>query len=205
MVDISNKALALVLVVAVVVSIGGTLISLNKLDAFTVTGLPIQDAIASLEIEGSIAIDFVVDAVNFGSGYAIPNASAGITTCDITTDGVFNTTGYCFGFEDNLDPFLLRNIGNTAVQLDIEFSQNAAGFITGTGAELEFYIENEEALSCSAGLAPAAFANVNNQTICTTFNHESSNDEINIHLRALIPADAQTGVRTNTVTVTAYN
>ena len=71
--DINNKTLATLLVVAIIVSIGGTLISLNRLSKFGgigVTGFATSGtAKVNLSVTSSTGIT-VTQAIDFGSGYA---------------------------------------------------------------------------------------------------------------------------------------
>ena len=68
--EISNKTLAFLLVGAIVISLGGTLISMNKLsDMAAATGLISSDktnGTVTLNVTTSIAINVTDDAINLG-------------------------------------------------------------------------------------------------------------------------------------------
>ena len=68
--------------------------------------------------------------VNFGSGYV--NSSNNSNYCEITTNGTFNGTGACGGgLTNNTSPFYIQNNGNENVNLTLNASANASGFVTG--------------------------------------------------------------------------
>jgi len=66
--DISNKTLALFLLGAIVVSLGGTIMSLNKLGDISSVGLVTQTGTVNLAIESSLSITTQDrDTINFGT------------------------------------------------------------------------------------------------------------------------------------------
>ena len=210
MVDISNRTLALLLVAAVVVSLGSTVVSLNKLDSVSLTGLVTEDATADLEIEGSIAIEFIVDSMNFGVGFAEDTTSDGQTVCVVASEGTVNASGSCRNFNIQPDPFRIRNIGNQIVQLEIASNATAAQFITGGGSgfaspDFEYQVRDAESGSCS-GTAQTYTSLTGGGTFqpgCTAFEFATANDELFIDLRLTIPSDASIGARSATITAEA--
>src|SRR4030066_277530 len=63
--DLSNKSLALLLVAAIIISLGGTMISLNKLNEMGVTGLVPGQVTLAITSNMSCNVD---SNVSFGSG-----------------------------------------------------------------------------------------------------------------------------------------
>ncbi len=194
--DMSNKSLALILVVAIVVSLGGTIISLNKLSQLGITGLaPTDTGTANLTISSQIHINFDVNNVNFGSGYI----DGGVGTCVLDTNGTSNSSpdNNCAGFTLNPSPFLINNTGNQDVSLELRSSYVASNYTGGTGAEFQWWLDDgpgESATVCDSE-NPTGFngwSDVNNtdHTVCTNFNYESDRDTLELHVRVLIPDDA---------------
>ena len=132
--DLSNKSLALILVVAIVISLGGTIVSLdrlNKLNPHGFTGFATGNATgtANFSLQTNVVITFVNSLVNFGTGYV--NATNNSNYCEITTNGTFNGTGACLGGLTNATtPFYIQNNGNENVNLTLNASANASGFVT---------------------------------------------------------------------------
>ena len=73
--DFTNKGLALIVVVAIVISLGGTIVSLNRLNKLNphgFTGLVTSGnatGTANFSLQTNVVITFVNSLVNFGSGY----------------------------------------------------------------------------------------------------------------------------------------
>ncbi|MCF7799319.1 hypothetical protein K9M74_05445, partial [Candidatus Woesearchaeota archaeon] len=66
--DISNKTLGLLLVAAIVVSVGGTLMSLNQLESVSPTGFATTGSgTVDLDIGSYVAIVVDDTAINFGT------------------------------------------------------------------------------------------------------------------------------------------
>jgi hypothetical protein len=142
--EISNKTLAILLICAIVVSLGGTLLSLNKLQqpgGSQITGMATNSSygIAEVTIQAITQIGFNQNAINFGAGYVND-------TCEYcqmaVTDGVGSNNGGCClddsgaGWTDtsNYDePLILENQGNFNVSLTIQADKNASEWINGTG------------------------------------------------------------------------
>ncbi len=149
--DISNKSLALILVAAIVVSLGGTLVSMNRLNQFSmpmsgVTGFASYDTgEANLTISGKITISIEDDQViDFGAGY-VDGSNAGIQYCKIDTydrNATLNATNFCIGFSnvsadpgdpgftnDKNGPFKIVNDGNQDVFVYIQSNATPEQFI----------------------------------------------------------------------------
>jgi hypothetical protein len=214
MVDISNKSLALVLAVAMIVSLGGTLVSLDRLGDTSITGLAIVDTgTANITIQSDLSIQVVDTNTDFGVGFTI-DQGPGMEYCDINTNGTFNTTGDCVGFNPSPAPLRVENIGNQdVVNLTISFDSDAAAFLGGTSPVLAYWVNETESGACTGGTETATWTTVtngDNVTICgdggsNGFNFEAANDELFIHLNVSIPQDADTDSETMTITLQAVS
>ncbi|MEM3370759.1 MAG: hypothetical protein QXW00_02910 [Candidatus Woesearchaeota archaeon] len=130
--EISNKTLATLLVIAIIVSIGGTLISLNRLSKFGITGFATSgSAKVNLTVTSSSAIT-VTQAIDFGSGYALVNTNC---TMESNLSSGARPDTDCQGDWANAisDPtkryIIVRNTGNTNGNLTINASANATAWI----------------------------------------------------------------------------
>ena len=116
--DISNRALAVLLLAAMVVSLGGTIISLNKLGSVTTTGYATSDVgNVSLTVEGEISLTLdTYNLINFGS--CTPTGGAPVV---VNSEGGHATSSVCPGFtvagaDSN---FSIRNDGNVNINVNI--------------------------------------------------------------------------------------
>ena len=208
--DVSNKTLAMLLLVVIAATFATTLFSMDKLREFRgPTGLTqgTDAGTANLTITTDIEINFDVSNVNFGSG-TVEDATGPIDTCDMDTNGTSNTSGYCQGFTIAPHHFVINNTGNGAVGLLLRSSYDSTNF---TGAStnnlLQWWAEDNETGSCTSFNQAAGWSEVNNtyHNICPTqgFDYNNSKDTINLHIRVLIGEDA-TAVGTQRIsTITA--
>lgn len=207
MVDVSNKTLAVILMASIFVSIGGTVVSLNSLGQTSgLTGYALTDqATASINITGDLSIEFAVDQVDFGAGFT-NDTGAGIEYCTFDTNGT-NPSGSanCSGFNDDLSPFTIENIGNQDAALALQFDEDAASLLGGTSPGFEYAVENNVTDACDAGLTSTSFTTVTtgSSTVCSNFNFDTGSDLLNLHIRVSVPQDATVGFRQATVTATA--
>ena len=129
--DMSNKSLALLLVAAIIVSLGGTMISLNKLGSEGFSGMAYSSGDVNLSITSSVSCSASGD-INFGAAAANPSdeynlssgrAHTGTWTIDCTSG---NT---CSGIQ----------INNTGTEnLLVNFSSSVTGSSwSGLGANRE--------------------------------------------------------------------
>lgn len=139
--EISNRSLAVLLVVAIVVSIGGTFMSLSKLNQaptaiYIDSGSPTGYATnpsgnTTVTITTSSELTFTVGTIAFGSGFT--NTSA-LNYCNITSRTADPTTQhyeYCTNFNDINTPLVLENTGNTNFSIHLLSNTSAADFIGG--------------------------------------------------------------------------
>src|SRR4030043_349020 len=133
--EMSNKSLALLLVAAIVISLGGTMISLNKLNQ-GYTGL----ATGKVELEVTQNASCNVDRnVSFGSSgkptvttvISTETTNAGTNFSDCTS-GSFG----CRGLEIN-------NTGNVDLYINYTSNFNATGLLQGNYADTYFMTESK--------------------------------------------------------------
>jgi hypothetical protein len=206
--DLSNKTLAFLLVVAIVISLGGTIISLNRLNQLGFMGLTLYNTsgTTNFSLQSSVSIIFRTTLVNFGTGYVNANG----TGCDITTNATtgWNTTGNCLGGLTNTSPFIIENNGNVNVSLGLNSSANASTFVTGSVPTplFQWAVSNNETNSCYGTLSDQTWTNVNwsggPKTVCTNLSFSDANDTIRLDIKVLIPEDATQG-STHTATIMA--
>ena len=203
--DISNKTLALVLVVALVVSMTGTLLSLNRLQSIGIRGITgragSDQGNVTLTVSSAASLIFRINAINFGSGTI--NTSAGVNNC--TMDSMGNRNAGCASFTTVTQGLVLENDGNENLSVTMNSTVNSTDFIGGTiegGPLFQWNITNNESTSCKTGLyaGNGTFVDVNKSQmdICSDFVWQDTVDSILVHVLVRIPSDSLTGQRNAT-------
>jgi hypothetical protein len=180
---VSNRNLALLLVITIVISLGGTIISLNKLNQFGVTGM--ATGYVNLTLGNSTACN-VDTNVTFGSGNPIATltlsttgdsgaAARGFTNCSTSGSGCNR------GIQIN-------NTGNTILWVNFSSNKNASLLLGDMSANESFVygIRNgtynaSSNVGCTAGLGTSGNINYNaNVTVCQNLGYTNTLDIVSI-------------------------
>lgn len=135
----SSRVLALLLVATIIVSLGGTIVSLNKigeLQFYTLTGR-VTSGTVQLNLSSNAEITFTQAAIDFGTGWV--NGSYNNCTMHTNSTSGYNDTASCLGewttgagSTDYRNGFWIENIGSTNLTVNLNSSANAASFIGGS-------------------------------------------------------------------------
>lgn len=211
--EFSNKTLALLLVFAIVFSLGGTLIALGRIGKLRITGMVTNtsEGYVNVSVTSRVAVNLTAGVVDFGAGYV----GAGCNNCTIDTQGNVNSAGCCIDFSTAQKGLVIENTGNTDLQIDANFSKNASSFIGGTISVAKFlmYLVNNgtESPSCATlgSTWSSVYANVpiyntgeTAGSICDRLTPNEANDTIRIHINITIPDNAPAGAKFCNVTIT---
>jgi hypothetical protein len=221
--DITNKTLAVMLVAAIVVSIGGTFISLTRLGDASTIGYNTYNASGevSLTIQSSLSITTTdSDTINFGS-CNLGEGSAGITINSDVSGLGSNTGADCSGAGSGFiaTPIAVRNDGNLHANVSFNVSKvgtgNGGDFLnTGsTDSSIGYKLLNQ-GLVGSAGCAGilgngvdntsmasyVVFQNTSELNACSNLTAGSANTFLT-HFQIVIPTAAASG---DNVTVTYF-
>lgn len=212
--EISNRGLAVLLVLAIVVSIGGTLISLNRIGT-GITGYVTQTGTATLNILELVQITLTDASVDFGT--CALNASTVLTYISNSTNNqsLEDPASQCSFPSGVPDVFTLENTGNKNVNLTIKSDISAAEFVNAPSNDLKTFafagmpISGTNENGCVAGLQ-TSFTNFTlgepeEYLLCNNFTTTTDADEIAIAFRVTLPPDAASGQRMATITITAEN
>ena len=216
--EISNKTLAMLLVAAIVVSLGGTLISLNKLGelrtgGFDITGLAQVSGIANLSIEASTEITLLDSVIDFGAGRINSSVSTNQVILDSNKTHALPNGTWNWGTEDT---FVIRNTGTTDLNITT-YGEAPSSWIGGSTATPNAWFavtggEGGVTNACPGSNATTSWtvlSNTVNETVSTFLYSSSfgSKNELNMSVKLLIPSDATNGTKENTVVLiaTEYN
>ena len=194
--DISNKTLAMFLVAAIVVSIAGTTISLNKLTQMSPTGMASTDlGNVTVSVGNTLSIAIQGDnTIEFGTCTPVGGS-------DILIDSN-NDTGnliHCTAPQGR-DHIVVVNDGNVYANVSVNVSnngetQNAGTFLPTTSGTKSWvaYKTNNVSSDCT-GTMQETYANLTDITlwypVCT--NLTPGNSGVQFDVEALLASDAQT-------------
>lgn len=195
--DISNTTLALLLVVAIVVSVGGTYVVLNRSPGITglFTGTNTNGTVSFTQ-QGVLSIRLTDAQTTFGNVTSTANG-----TCVINTEG---RQGNCTSTLSN-DYMELENDGNVPASVTINSTKDRnQSFRLGTGGNQSFKASNSESGACAGTLTsvytPVPNASDPHITVCTALRSNDSEDLLRIDYQLQIGTDLPQGNYTENVT-----
>jgi hypothetical protein len=149
--DHTEKTLALLLVASIIVSLGGTVVSLNKLGqvqfkTLTARATANTDGYVQLNITSDTSIAFTKSTINFGNGYVNSSCNNCTMWTNSTTGGTSKhlVQSCCEAQWNTLTAgttkvgLWIRNEGNTNLTVNLDFDKDASTFIGGTGALFQY-------------------------------------------------------------------
>lgn len=203
--DISNRTLAIFLVMAIVVSLGVTIYSLNKLTPYSITGQAQSvPGKVNLSVQNSISILLYNNTVDFGSGYV--NTSCveivgGKNYANLTAGSTYIDTGDCWTGTTEPTSIIVENNGNVNVSVSIR-GPNPLTFFGNYAGSYDYNLtakaRNNEANSCVGTLQQTYIQLDSNSTFCTRLKYyPDSEDTLAIDINVLIPVDLPQGTYEN--------
>jgi len=199
----SNKFMATLLVVAILINVTGTYYVTNYYMPEKITGAQaVEDnetGQAQIQITGASGIN-VYGAIDFGDGYITESTPIEIDTESFNTNTFNDCTntanfpqslGLCAGLE-------VENIGNTDVNITVFSSKNAQTFIGGSNPKMYFFgtqgnIESGTTGSgCSVDNLTTTQSELNStiQTLCSNLTFGIGNNKLTFEMNLTIPDDA---------------
>jgi hypothetical protein len=213
--DYSNRTLAYLLLVAIVMSLGGTFISLNKLGA----GQPqISGSATSVSGTGalttgaSLGITLITSSIQFGT--CVPgNLNTTLLRSNDTSN--YNATPYpgacTFSGSNAPQNFTIENTGSVGTNVSIQ--SDSIQLTGGSNQSLWYAYENAtNSPGCNrstGNTVPRRWLNITSAGVdnvtCAYLMSSSSNKRIWVYLMLYLPSDAAVGTRSATLTFTAKN
>ena len=210
MVEISNRALAYIMLGAMLVTVlstGATLMRLDFLQAEqTLAGYSISpNATARLNLSATTSIVFRQDIIDWGTGYVNTSQAP---NCTLTTIGIPNHLFGCGNFTDvpQPGPLELQNNGNVLVGVTLRLEDTPEDWI-GIGANA--FVNASENVSnsgtaCTDGLLtttePIGTSDI---SICDNFGFGIGQSVIDIGMRIEVPSAAPPGEKEVQIVATA--
>ena len=224
MAEISNKTLAVLLIVAIVVSVGGAMVNIAKLAELTrvvpllqITGMPTAGTV-NITISSQVSINLTQYEIDFGPGYVTAGSDAARLNTSSGWRGKENWSNATTFLPSN---FTIENVGNRNASLNFTSDKPAGSFIGGGAGTIPdpsfmFRGVNKDAGTCSSTGAggfnlTTAYTEVIigdfalgwGNDLCKCMRFEDSNDELFMNAQVIIPQDAAPGGKNATLTFTA--
>lgn len=197
----------IILTLSIIAFVLALLSAIASYQNINLTGNQVNDqGNATLTITENLQINFTTDTIDWGSGRVDNNENFSRLNSEGT---VTNSTTNPWSTVNN--GLVLENIGNTNATIELYAGSNASTFIGGgqgsaKNPEYKWKASNDEANSCGT-LSDTSYTSVNTTdpgtTICDPLKYENSNDQLEIDIEVVVPYDANTGSKTDTLTATA--
>lgn len=195
----SDKAVVALLLAVVVVSLAGTLLTLNKISTISrlripITGMGSGSGDINVSISESTTITVTDGSIDFGTGTVTGAASwAQVWSNDSATTINGSWTSPNSGI-------VIRNDGNIPINLTVTSNRNSTDMlgtsnVTTPGFQFWFVDDYEGDACAQSGIenftsTPTEF-NTTEQVGCAEFPFDEDNDEIRMDITLVIPNDAQ--------------
>ena len=200
--EISDRTLIVLTVIALVTTVGGTLTILQSLgpDLPYLTGFATSDTgVVNVTIAAAANIAFIIDIVDFGTGSSPAAGILDINTSDTLYGGGTNPSTF-----DDPGPLSYVNDGNVDINVTLNGS-NAATFLGGTSPTYEF-ISTAPGTDdgCGQGLnrtnnATKTTIDSTLRLICENLTFADAADTSNISIFLGLPSDISTGLKQDTL------
>lgn len=203
-----TKRLAVLIALAIVISLAGTVITLSSLpNGITGFATDSETGTAQFAVAALTQITLNDATVNFGT-CTLNIANMSTFDSNASNGNSLETTdsSTCGGsFPDRME---LENTGNKYVNLSIKSNVSATNYINSNSAQGNFMFvgTNKDTSACITGLA-SAFVNFTaantNYTLCSNFSPINTADELYISYRIALPPDTKEGTKSALITITA--
>lgn len=195
--EISNRTLAYLLVAAIIISLGGTLVSLNRLGIIgptQVTGAATTGNV-SVQIDQDSSINVTATSIDFGQGSITGGSSYAILDSDADNNQFWSGS-------DIQEYLTIENAGNIDLNISFTSTHDASTFIGGTNPEFNYTSINDESSSCASGLVSEGTVSTGGADldVCGNLSSAAASDTINVSIRLYIPDD--TGYKEGNATFT---
>jgi hypothetical protein len=192
--EISNKTLVILLVIAILVSFGETMLSLTRLGGLM--GIPQISGFGTIgevnvTISQQISLNLTYPSINFGTGYVSPGYTY---ACLDSEKGL--TTGWSSATFSGRG-IVIENVGNTDLNVTFNLLTSVTNWVGGTGAVMKYKAANNNSGSCDTGKGALVttwtqVSNVGeNKTICQNLTAKSDADSLDFYVNLTVPDDAR--------------
>ncbi len=130
----TNKTLALLLVAAIVVSLGGTMISLEKLGQISTTGKATTTGTSTINISSTYIVDLTDTTIDFGDG----SLAEGVDNCKIYSQNGTESPAACWTGTVTDEKIEWENAGSSPMYVDVQINTTSEQYLGGDHDEFGF-------------------------------------------------------------------
>ena len=200
--EFSNKTIITLLIVTIIVSLGGTLISISRLSQLELITGRVTVGNVSVNITEQATLNLTTYDIALGNGYITAEANCSIDT----QNGTGSSTCWSNAGIGANSGIVVENVGNVGINVTVQFAANQSAFIGGTNPELQYWCRTDG--SSSGSSLASTLTNVNNASLTydcwANLDEISSADSFYFDVNLNIPANAH-GSKNNSITFTAAN
>lgn len=191
---ITNKTLSVLLIAAIVVSIGGTFFSLTMLQA--PTGAPTGYAIGTvdLDVPDTLSIKLDDDTINFGE--CTPSTGGDTIFVDSSQDSAAVNNSNCTESSGFPDSMTIRNNGNVDASVAIQSNADAGDLFGDASLNGFAYKAGNDGAGCAGTLSDTYknFSDISgNDTACDNLQAHSTNHSMELYAAAWLHPTATGG------------
>ena len=175
---ISNNSLVILLAVAIIVSITGTIVSVSFMDA--ITGAATTSGTTLLEVNVTVSCSATDSSINLGN----------------ITRGNYNRSE-----EITIPDFIvIENTGNVLENLTGYSTENL--FISSVAPTQNWTMQcnSTQSGTCVTGFKIINASSATAETIISNLNYAAATDEFNISVNATVPVGESAGMKSGTIT-----
>ncbi len=196
--EISHKILGVLLIVAIVVSVGGAFWNIDRIGKIALITGKGSSGFVNLTVNTLTSINITATDCDFGSGYI----NVGSTSALLESNGtVTNWSG-----AGTVYSLVVRNDGNKNITVNVSSGKTLSDFYggncSGGGCTYQFWSADNESGSCVSGLVayPGANMDTTNITACSEMDNLDGTDELLVHCRLALYQSIPVGAKTDTWT-----
>jgi hypothetical protein len=203
--DFTNKTLSVLLVAAIVISLGGTLIGLNKLRQGATGFATTAQVNLTISTDATCNVDW---GVNFGA--SAPAATTQIISSDKNYAAPL-TFNNCTDGEavNNCKGLQINNTGNVNLSVNITSTVTAATFLINqtplAATDFIYYMRNGTYLNNTQGCLffgnQSGIVNLTSMNICQKFMPSVTNNVMTVEYNVTMQPDLSPGLKTGTMTI----
>ncbi|MGM5479868.1 MAG: hypothetical protein ACQESC_00235 [Nanobdellota archaeon] len=199
---VSNKTMGVLLIAAIVISIGGAFTSLILVNSSTPTGHLTNEGQVDLNIQSSLAINLTDNAINFGD--CTPDAGSTIFVDSDQAQGSVDNSN-CSATGTFPDRMALKNVGNVNAIVNLTTTEGGDSLF-GTAGNNGFAFKAIDGSSACTGTLQSDYQNMTASTeysVCSNMNYADGSNQLDISAAAWLSPQA-TGGGQATWTFNAY-
>ncbi len=178
MADVSNKTIVTLLVIALIITISGTVISVTKLSGLggkyqvLTGGATTGTGTSSVTVQGSASIVINDGTVTFPTGYYNGSCTGNYARINSNSSNASHGENFCWLNTTGIEPWSNRSGAGVSTGMTADFHQIENNGTTAINVTLDTDATNASTYFCGTGACPTT-RGASSFVTFTTYNHES--------------------------------